>query len=185
MYKIFVAILILAIPLVCMAEQVSVSLDRIAVVAPNPNNVSTENTLAAVHFSLPRIPDSSRIIYAEIVIPLDFSTTRITEDSILEFLAYPINHNWTPESNWNDPWIARGNDLDTLTSYSFSITMGNRDRSKVYLDVTPFVQEIKTNVRQNFGLMIFPQQTGETAFHLPQSIIQQITDSAILRITYR
>jgi hypothetical protein len=117
--------------------------------------------------------------------PLDFSTTRIAEDSILDLFVYPINHNWTPESNWNDPWTTRGNDLDTLASYSFSITMGNRDRSKVYLDVTPFVQEIKANVRQNFGLMLFPQQTSEMAFHLPQSIIQQIANSAVLRITYK
>jgi hypothetical protein len=185
MYKIFVAILVLIMPLVCMAEQVSVNLDRIAVVAPNPNNASNENTLAAVHFSLPRIPDSCRIIYAEIVIPLDFSNTTIGNDSIMELLAYPINHNWTPESSWDDPWSARGNDLDTLSSYSFTITMGNRDRSRVYLDVTNFVHELKSGLRQNFGLMIFPQQMAETAFHLPQTIIQQITNSAILRITYR
>lgn len=185
MYKILVAILVIALPLICAAEQVSVSLDRIAVVAPNPNNASTQNTLAAVHFSIPRIPDSSRIIYAEIVIPLDFSTTRITEDSILELIDIPIIHDWTPESNWNDPWAARGNDLDTLSSYSFTITMGNRDRSKVFLDVTNFVREIKIAERQNYGLLIFPQQTTETAFHLPQAIIQQITDSAVLRITYR
>jgi hypothetical protein len=185
MYKLLVPILILALPLICAGEQVSVNLDRIAVVEPNPYNASTQNTLAAIHFSIPRIPDSARIIYAEIVIPLDFSTTRIAEDSILDLFVYPINHNWTPESNWNDPWTTRGNDLDTLSSYSFTITMGNRDRSRVYLDVTNFVQEIKSSERQNYGLMIFPQQTGETAFHLPQSIIQQITDSAILRITYR
>jgi hypothetical protein len=185
MYKIFVAILILVLPLISAAEQVSVNLDRIAVVEPNPNNASTQNTLTAIHFSIPRIPDSARIIYAEIVIPLDFSTTRIAEDSILDLFVYPINHNWTPESNWNDPWTARGNDLDTLSSYSFTITMGNRNRSRVYLDVTNFVREIKTAERQNYGLMLFPQQTSETAFHLPQSIIQQLTDSAILRITYR
>jgi len=185
MYKIIVAISVFVLPLVCMAEQVSVNLDRIAVVAPNPNNANTENTLAAIHFSLPRIPDSARIIFAEIVIPLDFLTTRIDGDSILEFLAVPIIHDWTPESAWNDPWTSRGNDLDTLSSYSFTITMGNRDRSKVFLDVTNFVREIMTSERQNYGLMIFPQQTGETAFHLPQAIIQQITDSAVLRITYR
>jgi hypothetical protein len=185
MYKIFVAILVIALPLICVAEQVSVNLDRIAVVEPNPNNISTQNTLAAIHFSIPRIPDSARIIYAEIVIPLDFSTTRIAEDSILEFLVYPIAHEWTPESNWNDPWTARGNDLDTLSSYSFTITMGNRNRSRVYLDVTNFVREIKAAERQNYGLMLFPQQTTETAFHIPQAIIQQITDSAVLRITYK
>lgn len=185
MYKLLVPILIIALPLICAAEQVSVNLDRIAIVEPNPNNASTQNTLAAIHFSIPRIPDSARIIYAEIVMPLDFSGTRINGDSILEFLAYPIAHEWTPESNWNDPWTSRGNDLDTLTSYSFSITMGNRDRSRVYLDVTLFVQEIKTNVRQNFGLMLFPQQTAETTYHLPQAIIRQITESAVLRITYR
>jgi len=185
MFKIFAAILIIVLPLICAAEQVSVNLDRIAVVEPNPNNAGTQNTLAAVHFSIPRIPDSAIIIYAEIVIPLDFSTTRIAEDSILDLFVYPINHSWTPESNWNDPWTARGNDLDTLSSYSFSITMGNRDRSKVYLDVTNFIKEIRLSERQNYGLMLFPQQTGETAFHLPQLIIQQITDSAALRITYR
>jgi hypothetical protein len=185
MYKICVAILVLIMPLVCAAEQVSVNLDRIAVIEPTPNNASDENTLAAIHFSLPRIPDSCRIIYAEIVIPLDFSNTTIGNDSILELLTYPINHNWTPESSWDDPWTARGNGLDTLSSYSFTITMGNRDRSKVYLDVTNFVQEIKIASRQNFGLMLFPQQAIDTAFHLPQAIIQQITDSAILRITYR
>jgi hypothetical protein len=185
MYKIFAAILVLIMPLVCMAEQVSVNLDRIAVISPNPNNASAENTLAAIHFSLPRIPDSARIVYAEVVMPLDFSSTRIAGDSIIEFLAYPINHIWTPESNWNDPWGTRGNDLDTLSSYSFTITIGNRDRSRVYLDVTNFIQEIRVSARQNFGLMIFPQQAGETAFHLPQTIIQQITNSAILRITYR
>jgi hypothetical protein len=185
MNKILVATLVIALPLICAGEQVSVNLDRIAVITPNSNNASTQNTLAAIHFSMPRIPDSSRIIYAEIIIPLDFSGMRINGDSILEFLAYPIAHEWTPESNWNDPWTTRGNDLDTLSSYSFSITMGNRDRSKVYLDVTPFVQETKANVRQNFGLMLFPQQTSEMAFHLPQSIIQQIANSAVLRITYK
>jgi hypothetical protein len=177
--------MVLVISIICSAAQISINVDRMAMVEPSRDSLSTQNTLAAIHFTLPRMLDSVKISYAEIVIPFDFSGIRISGESMLELQAYPIAHEWTPESAWNNPWSARGNDLDTLSSFSYTITMGDRNRSRVYMDVTPFIKEIAGKSRQNYGLMISPRTFETSAFQMPQSIIQQIGNSAILRITYR
>jgi hypothetical protein len=185
MNKLYIIALVMAISGICLAEQISVNIDRMAVLAPNPDSLITQNTLVAIHFTLPELSDSVKIIYAEIVVPLDFYSVASMGDSVLELQAYPIIHDWTPQSSWNNPWSAQSSDLDMLTSFGYTIKMSNRNSSRVYLDVTKFIKEIVCGDKQNFGLMLFPNNFGDRAFQLPPMIVQQIRNSAILRITYR
>ncbi len=79
------------------ARETTIHPDRFAVVAPPPNDMNTHNTFLAVNFPLTELPESTEIIYAELVAPLDFSDADIAGS--IEFRARPIIHDWTPQSD--------------------------------------------------------------------------------------
>jgi len=125
---------------------VTVDLDRLALLVPSQEDANTHSSRIAVHFTLPEEVEDSKIIYAEILIPLDFSNVEIDGNRTLELQAYNITSNWTEQDTWN----SLAEDIDTLSFYTYTITMSGE--SHVFMDVTKFVKPIIESNATNFGL---------------------------------
>ena len=167
------------------AEEIAASIDRIAVLDPGQEDANNFNRRVAFHFSLPAQFDSvdAKIVYAELHIPFDFSGLDIEGNSTLELQAYPITTSWIDgDANWQSPWSNRGGDLDTLSFYTYTVNIaGGTD---VFLDLTEYVKAVVENHADNSGLMFIPNMHEQRNFDIPQNLVQQITDSARLKIVY-
>ena len=166
------------------AGEVTVSLDRLAFIAPPPQDAGEYGSRIALHFSLPDDIAGSDIIYAELQIPLDFSNVEIEGALILEFQAHNITSDWTEQNtDWDNPWTEPGGDIDTLTFYTYTITMDGE--TDVFMDVTKFVNPIVENNTDNFGLMFIPVKHDLPVFHIPQRLIEYFRNSAQVKVIYK
>ena len=108
------------------------------------------------------------IIYAELYIPFDFEGVEIEGSLLLELLAYDITTDWTEEgAAWDEPWTEPGGDIDTLSSYTYSIIINDDD---VHMDITRFVQAVLDEELDNCGLMLVPLKYDLPVFHFYEGI---------------
>jgi len=171
--------ILISLPIALAGNEAIVELDRIALLVPGQEDIDTHSSRIAVHFTLPEEIENNQIIYAEIVIPLDFSNVEIESNSTLELQAYNITSNWSEEDTWN----SLAEDIDTLSFYTYTITMSRV--AHIFMDVTKFVRPIVENNASNFGLMLVPLKHDTPVFHVNQAIVNQISQSALLRIVYK
>ena len=178
--------ILLILTLVCSvatAGEVIVGLDRLAFITPPPQDADEYSSRIALHFSLPDEISGSDVIYAELQIPLDFSNIQIEGALILEFQAHNITSDWTEQNaDWDSPWTEPGGDIDTLTFYTYTITMDGE--TDVFMDVTKFVRPVVENNTDNFGLMFIPVKHDLPVYHIPQGLISYFQNSAQVKIIY-
>jgi len=166
------------------AGEVTVDLDRVALLVPSPQDANEYSSRIAIHFTLPDEVEGSDIIYAELHVPLDFSGFEIEGNLILEFQAHNITTDWTEENADSDGhWSEPGGDIDTLTFYTYTITIDGE--ADVFMDVTKFVRPIVESGSDNFGMMLIPIKHGRLVFHIPQRLITYFRNSAQLRVVYK
>ena len=178
-------ILLILLVVMAGAEEITVRLDRIAVLDPSQEDADNFNRRIAIHFSLPTQLDSvdADIVYAELHIPFDFSGMIIDRNATLELQAYPITTAWIDrDADWQSPWSSRGGDLDTLSFYTYTINVS--DGPDVFLDLTGYVKAVVEGRAENFGLMFIPNMHEQRDYDIPQNLVQQIVDSARLKIVY-
>jgi len=166
------------------AGDVTVDLDRVALLVPDQEDADEYSSRIAIHFTLPDEVEDSDIIYAELHVPLDFSGFEIEGNLILEFQAHNITTDWTEENaDWDSPWSESGGDIDTLTFYTYTITMDGE--ADVFMDVTKFVRPIVESGSDNFGMMFVPVKHDRLVFHIPEALVTYFTNSAQLRVVYK
>ena len=161
---------------VAMAGEVTVNLDRVALLNPAPNQENDSGNRLAIHFSIPEEVASSNIVYAELTIPIDLSQVNYEGDDILEIQARDITDDWTEED------ANCFSDLDSNSFYSYTINMQN-DRA-MYMDITEFVHNQVDGELDNFGLMLVPFKYDQQVFNLPRAVISLIRNSARIKIIY-
>ena len=125
----------------------------------------------------------AQIVYAELHIPFDFTGMIIDRNATLELQAYPITTSWIDgDANWQSPWSTCGGDLDTLSFYTYTLNYaGDTD---VFLDLTEYVKSVIEGGAENLGLMFIPNMHEQRDYDIPQNLVQQIVDSARLKIVY-
>ncbi len=178
-------LLILALGIVLVnADEINVDLDRVALIIPDQEDWNEFSSRIAKHFSLPDEVNGKEIIFAELYISLDFGEYEAVGDSILEIEAFDITTDWAEENtDWDTPWSDPGGDIDTLSSYTYSIMIGQSE--SVYMDVTRFVRSLVEDEQENFGLMLIPYKYDQPIFHIYGDIDTQIRGSAEVRLTFK
>ena len=166
------------------AEEITVNLDRVALILPDQEDYLEYSSRIAIHFTLPDEINSKEIIYAELYIPLNFGEFETVGDSILEIEAFDITTDWAEENtDWDSPWSDPGGDIDTLFSYTYSIMIGQSE--DVYMDITRFVRNVVEEDQDNYGLMLIPFKYDQSVFHIYEGVDTQIRNSAEVRLTYK
>jgi hypothetical protein len=167
------------------ANDVTVDFDRVALLVPDQKDLNENSSRIALHFSLPKEieGDSIRIHYAELWIPMDFSSEKIEGDQLLELQARRIKADWNEASvSWDSPCNLADDDIDTLEFFMSAIRLDKKE--DVYMDVTTYVQDLVNNGADNFGLLLVPFNYDQKAFHFNEGIDAQLKSSAKLKIHY-
>lgn len=166
------------------AEEITVNLDQVALILPDQEDYLEYSSRIAIHFTLPDEINSKEIIYAELYIPLNFGEFETVGDSLLEIEAFDITTDWNEKNtDWDSPWSDPGGDIDTLSSYTYSIMIGQSE--DVYMDITRFVRSLVEDEQENFGLMLIPYKYDQPIFHIYGDIDTQIRGSAEMRLTFK
>ena len=74
------------------AGEVTVDLNRIALLTPGQNEQDDYSSRIAIHFTMPDDVEDSDIIYAELLIPLDFSNVEVEGGNILDRFGSKSDH---------------------------------------------------------------------------------------------
>jgi hypothetical protein len=165
------------------AGEVTVDVDRLALLEPAQDDYDSLSSRIAIHFNIPDSLEGKKVIYAELLIPLNFSNIDIVGERILELQAHNITSEWDGNAGWNAPWENAGGDIDTLSFYTYTLKM--EGETSVYMDVTHFVKPIIESNTDNFGLMLIPIKHDQNVFHIYRGVYNQIANSARLKIKYR
>jgi hypothetical protein len=166
------------------AEEITVNLDRVSLIVPEQEDYLENSSRIAIHFTMREEINGKDIIFAELCIPLNFGEFNIEGDSLLEIGAFDITTDWTEgNTDWDTPWSNPGGDIDTLSSYTYSIMMGQSD--DVHMDITRFVRSVVENGRNNYGLMLIPFKYDQPIFHIYEDVDTQIRNSAEVRVTFK
>ena len=179
MRTIIAIMIILAFAMPVIAEEISVDIDRIALLTPSSIDRASESSQIAVFFEMPVEVEGANVFYSEIIINLDFSSIDIVGDDKIELQARNITESWSAEdANWN----SLADDIDTLSFYTYTFDMD--DDTEIHLDVTMFVMDVVQGNTSNFGLMLIPHKFDQWAYQIDPSIVSQIGANARLRIVY-
>jgi hypothetical protein len=179
MKAIFISLTIILLSLPAIAEEITVDINRIALLTPPQRDGETESNKIALHFDVPDSLSGKHIVYAEIITDLDFSNVDSDENTSIELQAYTIGSSWTAEeADWNN----LADDIDTLNYYTYTFDISSD--SKVFMDVTGFIKDIVHRNRDNLGLMLIPHKFDQWAYQIDPSIVSQIGANARLRIIY-
>ena len=179
MKAIFISLAIILLSLSAIADEITVDINRIALLTPPQRDGESESNRIALHFDIPDSLSGKHIVYAEIIADLDFSNVDNNENTSIELQAYNIGSNWdTDGADWNN----LADDIDTLNYYTYTFDISNE--SKVFMDVTGFIKDIIQGKRDNFGLMLIPHKFDQWAYQIDSSIVSQIGANARLRIVY-
>jgi hypothetical protein len=161
------------------AEEVTVNIDRVALLTPPPEEMDTESNRIAVFFEMPVEIESANVFYSEVIINLDFSGISIVGDDKVELQARNITDSWSAE---DADWNGLADDIDTLSFYTYTFDMD--DDTEIHLDVTMFVMDVAQGSINNYGLMLIPHKFDQWAYQIDPSIVSQIGANARLRIVY-
>jgi hypothetical protein len=179
MKAIFISLAIVLLSLSAIADEITIDINRIALLTPPQRDSETESNRIALHFSVPDSLSGKHIVYAEIIADLDFSNVDNDKNTSIELQAYTIGSSWTAEeADWN----SLADNIDTLNYYTYTFNISNE--SKVFMDVTGFIKGISHEDRDNFGLMLIPHKLDQWAYQIDRSIVSQIEANAQLRIVY-
>jgi len=165
---------------IALGEEVVINIDRMAVLVPDQGQFSNR---AAIHFAIPEAVYGREIAEAVLQCSLDFTGIQGQGDSVLEFLARDVTTDWTETATWSSPWFTPGGDVDTLSFYSYTITMS--PAADIFMDMTAFVRSVAQDGRENYGLMLMPFKYDQPDFNVPVNIFQAIGASAQIRIVYQ
>lgn len=180
--SILLAVTIGAIP--ALADEATVGLDRVALIVPPYEDMPHYSSRIAIYFTLPEQVSDREIIYAELFIPLDLGGVEILGDSLLDMEAYDITSEWSEDNvSWDSPWSEPGGDIDSLSSYAYTITL--QQSEDIHMDIRRFVRSIVDGDVVNHGLMLIPLKYDQPAFHFHRNIDSYIRNSTQVRITYK
>jgi len=182
--KIIQILMVLALGIgAAFAGEVEVNLDQVALIAPGQEDVEQSNRIA-LHFNLPEEVYGSEIIYAELIMSLNFPQADDNSDSVLEIQAYSITTDWSEENaDWDGPWTEPGGDIDSLSFYTYTLTMGAG--ANVFMDVSQFVRSVVEEEVDNFGLMLIPNKYDQPVFEIYSDADDDIGQSGHVRIVYK
>ncbi len=167
-----------------LADEAIVGLDRVALIVPPYEDMPGYSSRIAIHFTLPEQVSDQEIIYAELFIPLDLRGVEILGDSLLDMEAYDITSDWSEENvSWDSPWSEPGGDIDSLSSYAYTITL--QQSEDVHMDIRSFVRSVVKGDIVNHGLMLIPLKYDQPAFHFHQNIDSYIRNSTQVRLTFK
>ena len=179
MKVILVSIMILIATTIVSANDISLNVERITLLTPPVNDLSTESSRIALFFEIPDSLDSRHIVYAEIVTELDLSYLDIEGISTIELEAFNIISDW----NEGDSWNSLADNIDTLSFYSYTFETG--DDSQVFMDITPFIKGITAGDNANFGLMLIPNKLDQIAFQINEGTLVQLRNNAKIKIVFQ
>jgi hypothetical protein len=176
MKKIFLILILALLPATIIAGEITLNLDRCAILN-DATNRGAESKIA-LHFNIPDSLTGRRIYYAEIVIPVPVGPLR--EDSLFELLLYPLINDW------------QENDIDFQNSEAItdSVLIGTKmvklgQSNQLRIDITPFIKEVTSGERRNFGLVAMADLLGDLNIQIPENLNEQISGNARIVILFK
>ena len=176
MKKVLLILLVWLIPILAWAAEVTVNLDRCAVLN-DPTDQAAESRIA-LHFTIPDSLNIRRIYYAELVISVPIQPLR--DDSLFELLVFPLTSDWGEE---DIDYEAGEAITDTVLIGTKMVKLG--ESHEFHIDITPFVHDILAGSRPNHGLIAQADLLGDRNLQIPGSFNGSMRDSTRVRIVYR
>jgi hypothetical protein len=159
------------------ADEITVNIDRIALLTPPQQDRESQSDRIALRFDIPDSLSGKHIVYAEIVSDLNFGNIEYDGDMNIELQAYNIGSNWDSETA---SWYGLADDIDSLNFYSYTFKIDGD--SKIFLDVTRYVKGVAIGNHNNFGLMLIPRKLDRMVYQFDQDVFSQIEANTRLRV---
>ena len=176
MKRVTILIAVMCLPLFTQAAEISVNLDRLAVLN-DQDDLSAESKLA-MHFALPEEISQRQIIYAEMVI--DIPVAPPGADSLFELLLFPLTSDWQEE---NIDYEGSETITDSVLVGAKMIKLGESEVFRI--DITPFVKNVVSGARANYGLIAMADLLGDYNLRIPGDLGGPMRNAARVRVVYR
>ena len=159
-----------------MAAEVTVGLDRLAVLN-SQQDLNAESKLA-LRFVVPDEISQREIRYAELVLEIPVAPLR--EDSLFELSLFSLLAVWEED---NIDFESSEAITDSILIGTYIVHLGESEVFRI--DITPYVKELASGARSNFGLIAIADLLGDRNLRVPGNFADAIRQSAAVRIVYK